>query len=1259
LANQEEVKLLVGSMDRENSPETINLYDYIEAHNIRSVGNDESDANYLSNLEGNIKVTINLPLGQNRCVGSAGFENVSKAYIVRYNSMGYHQIVEFDYDTVTESVIFENLTDSSEENVFPIDPDVYFSDIRLMHDQFLILTNGVGPLYCLNVNSLKEQRGNRVVVKEDLLLHKNPSLFPPEFEYLSNTSRTSNSLRGNLFQFRIQYEYEDYRSSTWGPMSKRNVPEDEPADGQGQNVALHNVLKVRVDIGTDRVEKVNIGVRTGLDNWLLARTIDRDRVIDLPDTDITVTNGNIDPNGPTEAYNPVTNEYIFLFYNDGVYPVLDQVEVESQYDYIPHTAETVEVINGNMLALGGLEEGYDRPELEEVSVTATYYEPDVTGEIIDNPNKFRVTAIPFYWSSGQQYKNWHIHFDGDPKSGDVVVVQVKAIGGVIPDTHEYTVTSTDESNGLSYTLSNITTYLNSVTSGEMTFNTSTGWDYIHARSLNSGENWSVESAFVRNDNLGTLNTQSKPTLKSGASYQLAYAPFDENGKLFPIVTDERFVIKTETNASQLGKVPQINWRISPEAPEGAVGYHILISENQTYEKYVTLVGEYDSTEGGGDEYLVINLTSLARFNQFESESQVMYDFTKGDKVTFVRVLLPNGPGTLNWFRYPFIELDIVDFEIRVNPDDASDVKYLLKVRNTELLNSIGWKDFPIEVELFTPKKKVNVEGEEPTAEFFYEIGQTYPIINGQNSVTEGSIMEGDAYYKGRLYEHPETNEGVLAFVQDPNFSDNYASNFWSAGRARLYNDEQGRTQRKASIRYSDEFVYGSKYNGMGRFYAERIYGERGGETTSKHGWIRKLESRDNALVCIQEFKVGVIPVYKSIIYDNTDTSLVADSGRIFGSVQLRNGNFGCGNAKESIVATRDGLIYFFDDNNCLPVRDSLSGIDVIDKNMTSYFVKYAKEAKDKGAKFIGYYDNYNNEYNLTIEEVGLRIIRVSFEGALYIDPFIPPIVTVTAVTPEHGEVSLVGNQLTYTPDQDYVGEDQIELTFPIPGGGTRSKLINVEVEQGDNTPSPFGFASQNNRQLAIEVQSNPITVSGINMPSPISVDNGEYRINQGDWEDQPGTVLEGDTVTVRHISSSDYETSVVTTLTIGGVQGTFTSTTIEENTAPEINNLYAELSEDSSKRIICTLKIDYALADDYSISGNIQYELFGSTQNLPVNFNLAGGMVEVVHNTNVVPTNFSSVQGELNIGTVNDTPTLCSDDEIRILHKVKIMGKSI
>lgn len=1245
-------------MDRENSPETVSLYDYIEAHNIRSVGNDESDANYLSDLEGNVKVTMNLPLGQNRCVGSNSFERTSKAYFIRYNSMGYHQIAEFDYNKNLETVLFENLTDSGDENIFPIEADSYFSDIRLMHDQFLIMTDGVGSIYCINVNNILQNRGSRVVVKEDLLLHRNPSLFPPEFEYVSNTSRTSNSLRGNLFQFRIQYEYEDYRSSTWGPMSKRNVPEDEPADGQGQNVALHNGLKVRVNIGTDRVEKINIGIRTGLGNWLLAASVDRERIINLPDTDITVSGGSIDPNGPTEAYNPSTNEYIFIFYNDGLYPIIDQVEVESQYDHIPHSAETVEVVNGNILAIGGLTEGYDRHELEEVTVTATYYEPDVTGEVIGNPNKFRVTAIPYYRSSGEQYHNWHIHFEGDPKAGDVVVTQIIPNGTVIPDTHEYTVTSTDETNGFNYTLSNIVNYLNSVSPNSVNFRTVSNWDYIHMRSENIGENWTLEASYVRNASLGSLNTQSKPTLKAGASYQLAYAPFDEHGRLFPITTDNRFVVKTQTRSAQVGKIPQINWRISPEAPEGAVGYHILMSENQTYEKYVTLIGEYYSVEGGGDEYVVIDLTSLARFNEFESESQVMYDFTKGDKVTFVRILNPNLPETFNWFMYPFIELDIVDFEIRVNPDDATDVKYLLKVRNTSLLDSTNWKDYPIEMELFTPKKKTGQAGEEPVSEFFYEIGQTYPIINGQNSVTEGSIIEGDSYYKGRLYEHPDTNEGVLTFVQDPNFSDNYVSNFWSAGRARLYNDEPGRTERKASIRYSDEFIYGSRYNGMGRFYTERIYGEQGGQTTSKYGWIKKLENRDNALVCIQELKVGVIPVFKSIIYDNTDTSLVADSGKIFGSVQLRNGNYGCGNAKESITATRDGLIYFFDDNNCVPVRDSLSGIDVIDRNMTSYFIKYAKEAKDKGAKFVGYYDNYNNEYNLTIEEVGLRIIQVSFEDSTYEDSFIPPHQLITLSGPTNGTATIDGYNVTYTPNEEYVGSDLIHLNFTS-GGEAVTKTVGLIVSEGDSVPNLFGFPSQNNRQLSTMVESTPITVGGINMPTSISIVNGEYQVNGGDWVTTPGTVRPMDSVRVRHVTSGDYETSVTTTLNIGGVEGTFTTTTIQEDTSPEINNVYGELSPDLAGRIVCTLKIDYPITVDFNISGYITYELFGSTQTIPVSFLLSAGMSEVEHQTSVIPTTFSSVQGELNVGTVNDTPILCTDDEIRLLHKVRFMGQSI
>src|SRR5690606_10407203 len=316
-----------------------------------------------------------------------------------------------------------------------------------------------------------------------------------------------------------------------------------------------------------------------------------------------------------------------------------------------------------------------------------------------------------------------------------------------------------------------------------------------------------------------------------------------------------------------------------------------------------------------------------------------------------------------------------------------------------------------------------------------------------------------------------------------NFSDNYESKYWSAGRARIYNDEQGRVEKQASIRYSDEYVYGTRYNGISRFYTERIYGEQGGQTTSKYGWIRKLETRDNALICIQEFKVGVIPVFTSIFFDNSSTEVVATSDRIFGSIQYRTGNYGCGTAKESISVTRDGLIYFFDDNNCLPLRDSLSGLDVIDVNMTSYFIKYAKEAKDKGAKFIGYYDNYNKEWNLTIQEVSGRLISIIFEEGLiqYKDAYVPPLVDVVLGTPNNGTANLTGNLLTYTPNEDYIGTDQVSLTYPSPDGNV-VKYVDFNVVMGDGTPNAFSFPSKSNQQLSTLITSNSISVSGINMP---------------------------------------------------------------------------------------------------------------------------------------------------------------------------------
>ena len=71
-----------------------------------------------------------------------------------------------------------------------------------------------------------------------------------------------------------------------------------------------------------------------------------------------------------------------------------------------------------------------------------------------------------------------------------------------------------------------------------------------------------------------------------------------------------------------------------------------------------------------------------------------------------------------------------------------------------------------------------------------------------------------------------------------------------------------------------------------------------------------------------------------------------------------------------------------------------------------------------------------------------------------------------------------------------------------------------------------------------------MTVAGINAAAAISVANGQYSVNGGAYTAAAGTVNNGDTVTVQHTSASTNSASVTTTLTIGGVNGTFTSTTL-------------------------------------------------------------------------------------------------------------------
>ncbi|NJD88226.1 MAG: hypothetical protein FIB05_09445 [Betaproteobacteria bacterium] len=115
---------------------------------------------------------------------------------------------------------------------------------------------------------------------------------------------------------------------------------------------------------------------------------------------------------------------------------------------------------------------------------------------------------------------------------------------------------------------------------------------------------------------------------------------------------------------------------------------------------------------------------------------------------------------------------------------------------------------------------------------------------------------------------------------------------------------------------------------------------------------------------------------------------------------------------------------------------------------------------------------------------------------------------------------------------------------PATTGTPSAAAIGVVVP--DTTPSAFGFTSQSGVVPETQVTSNTITPVGYNVPAAISVANGTYSIGcaVGGFTSAAGTISPGQSVCVRHTASASFGATNTTTLTVGGVAGTFSTTTV-------------------------------------------------------------------------------------------------------------------
>jgi hypothetical protein len=144
------------------------------------------------------------------------------------------------------------------------------------------------------------------------------------------------------------------------------------------------------------------------------------------------------------------------------------------------------------------------------------------------------------------------------------------------------------------------------------------------------------------------------------------------------------------------------------------------------------------------------------------------------------------------------------------------------------------------------------------------------------------------------------------------------------------------------------------------------------------------------------------------------------------------------------------------------------------------------------------------------------------------------------------------------------------------GGGKGGPAPNT----GDTRPEPFVLSAPASVDPAkvdfdTAVISEAVTVSGIDTAAPVSIEDGEFAIDSGEFGSEPSTIRNGQKIRVRVQSPVKAEQSATATLNIGGETASFTVTTDVDTVAPQVAILFpppASMTEGATLFVRGTVK---------------------------------------------------------------------------------------
>jgi len=208
-------------------------------------------------------------------------------------------------------------------------------------------------------------------------------------------------------------------------------------------------------------------------------------------------------------------------------------------------------------------------------------------------------------------------------------------------------------------------------------------------------------------------------------------------------------------------------------------------------------------------------------------------------------------------------------------------------------------------------------------------------------------------------------------VESNRIRDGYNKSFVTNGvRVSTIFEDYKEEHKKYGLIYSGLYNDTSGTNNLNQFVqAEKITKD----INPIYGSIQKLHSRDTDLVTICEDKALKILANKDAVYNADGNVNLTATENVLGQVIPFVGEYGISKNPESF-ASENYRSYFVDKQRGAVLRLSKDGLTPIsDHGMRDWF----RDNLRNTGKIIGSYDDFKDEYNLTITKLGLNLLSNS------------------------------------------------------------------------------------------------------------------------------------------------------------------------------------------------------------------------------------------------------------------------------------------